>query len=268
MLVCVGLHAKGKSDAKRKTLLVKMADTPAVPSDTPAVPSDTPAVPADTAAVPSDTVAVPSDTEAVPVAATPRRQRSASRVLRKEAEGEAIHLWRTAQGYVTRAKLTNTPGADGLGFLHDGSAKQLYDVPSRYLTHGTASSSIRRGRRASLDAHTSAVRFSAERFDEADVDDDKALSFDEFKALLRQGLDAAGVPRPPKSELREWFKALDLDHNGRISKAEFFLFAMTHASLSVGYGGGTLQTMLSHWDADGNHSLNRREFRCSAASHA
>ena len=86
-----------------------------------------------------------------------------------------------------------------------------------------------------------------------DTDQDGLLNFEEFLNLFPPTTRA----RRPDSELRLLFDAIDIDGNGTIKGAEFFLYALRFAQKMLA---GRLEDAFMKFDASGSGTLDKVEF--------
>ena len=84
--------------------------------------------------------------------------------------------------------------------------------------------------------------------------DDK-LEFEEFRAIIPKGTRE----KYEEETIRELFDAADYDHNGAISRDEFFFWTLTWAKESSGVA-LTLESSFKKFDSTGDGQLNLHEF--------
>ena len=120
----------------------------------------------------------------------------------------------------------------------------------------------------------SRIRRNAMDFDDADLDLDGGLDFDEFSRLMRTkqvGDDAGGTKINVLTDemLNGWFRALDRDGNGQITKAEYFSFAVREAAMGSEKG-RALTAHFEAFDTNRNGVLEAAEFKraCGAMGFA
>lgn len=100
------------------------------------------------------------------------------------------------------------------------------------------------------------LRCKSVEFDSADADGDLAIDFDAFSLhILPQ--TAHSVIRFSEDDKREWWKQLDADASGWLSKHEIFLYALCAASRKLGTG---IEAIFCRYDADDSGSLDELEW--------
>lgn len=97
------------------------------------------------------------------------------------------------------------------------------------------------------------MRRNALAFQEADVDGDQKLEFDEWVSML----PATMRERRTVDQLRQIFNVADLDGDGTISLDEFFLWTLSLAAMQ---GGTSAETTLQRFSKSGNGRLDELEF--------
>lgn len=111
-------------------------------------------------------------------------------------------------------------------------------------------------RRKSKQRHS--LQFSLQkeslRFAEQDKDNNLALDFEEFLAMMPAKMREMHTPE----QLRIFFNAADLDGDGTVSMSEFFRWSLTKSELLIGQE--SLLTAFEFYDKNKTGTLDAREF--------
>ena len=129
-----------------------------------------------------------------------------------------------------RAAPQFAPVVDGFGFSHSGlSTTAKSDVKARYLDwHSKQQASGKSARQAEERRRAAEAAAAVRREDELlfDANPRSSLNFVSFAIWVRDRLRLLGSRYRDEERLEQWFEALDVDGDGWISRAEFFVLAM------------------------------------------
>lgn len=130
-------------------------------------------------------------------------------------------------------------------------------IPSRYLDH-----KLLEARQAPVDLLVT-LNCCAAEFDSADQDGSGGVDFDEFCKLCEMKdarLGSSSGNERTSAELLEWFNILDQDGDGRVSKPDYFAFAIREAMWAAGTNANRgLQAIFAGYDRDNSGQLSRSE---------
>ena len=112
---------------------------------------------------------------------------------------------------------------------------------------------------AAARAFAATARHNAMFFDAHDLDRNRTLDFVEFSKLVRER--EMGVHT--EEALRKRFKQLDADGSGELEMGEFIKFALRDA---LQRSAARVTDLLHAWDADGDGSIDKSEFRRAVAT--
>ena len=99
------------------------------------------------------------------------------------------------------------------------------------------------------------TQIQARRYAEADSDGDQLLDFDEFLAMQPARLRKKFAI----DQFRAWFDTADLDHSGKLSISEFYLWALRNATEE--HGPSVLIELFAKYDPDGSGMVDQHEFQ-------